>query len=273
MGLRMAVMLVLSGGLNESLKMIFHTPRPFWFDSRVQSLSQETSFGMPSGHSQNSASLWGMMAATAKRKWVTIGMFVLIFLIGVSRIYLGMHFLHDVLSGWLIAAILIWIYLRLEKPIIKWIAPKKLLIQIFYIFLFSILIILLGLGSKLSAANWQMPESWIETARLTGGAEPDPFKIEGFITLAGVAFGFLSGYAWLVKKYGTPQVKGSWLKRLLRYIEGIVGVIALYLGLSLLFKTESLVLEPILRFVRYAAIGLWVSALAPVLFKLQKLHK
>ena len=273
MGLRMAFMLVFSGEFNTYFKMLFHSPRPFWFDTEIRSLSQETSFGMPSGHSQNAASLWGMVAATAKKKWLTICILILIFLIGISRLYLAMHFTRDVLSGWLFGGLFVLLYLVLEKPVARWIAPKKLGVQIVIIFLVSILLIALGFASKQASAGWQMPTEWIETAALTGGATPDPFNLEGVFTLAGVAFGFMSGYAWLVKKYGQPKVEGSAMKRFLRFIVGIVGVFILYLGLKMIFPEEPLALGFALRYVRYTLIGFWVSALAPVLFIKLKLNK
>lgn len=273
MGLRMAFMLVLNGAFNSFFKMLFHSPRPFWFDSRVKALSQETSFGLPSGHSQNAASLWGMMAATAKKKWLTITVIIVVFLIGISRIYLGMHFTRDVLSGWLLGVLFICFYLLLEKPVAKWIAPKRLGVQVFYAFLFSILLVALGFAAKLATASWQMPAEWIETAQLTGGAIPDPFNIEGNITIAGVAFGFISGYAWLVKKYGLPKVEGSFSKRFFRYIVGLIGLLICYLGLKLVFPENPVWLGLILRYARYTIIGLWVSAIAPMVFKKLKLNK
>jgi len=110
-------------------------------------------------------------------------------------------------------------------------------------------------------------------AALTEGAVPDPFNIEGIITLGGVAFGFMSGYAVWVKKYGQPKALGSAVKRFARYLVGIVGVIALYLGLKMIFPEEPLALGYLLRFVRYTLIGLWVTYFAPLVFKKLKLEK
>lgn len=273
MGLRMAIMLVISGSVNYYFKMIFHSPRPFWYDARVKSYSLETSFGLPSGHSQNAASQFGIMAATIRNKGFTIAMLVVIFLVGLSRLYLGMHFLRDVLTGWLLGGLLLWLYMRLEKPAAKWLASKNLSQQILLSFIFGITLILLGFGSKALSASWQMPAEWINTAVLTGGAVPDPFNIEGIITLGAVAFGFLTGYSIWVNKFGAFKTQGSALKRFARYIVGIVGVIALYLGLKMIFPEEPLVLGYILRFVRYTLIGLWVTYFAPLLFKKLKLEK
>lgn len=273
MGIRLAFMLVISGSFNNYFKMLFHSPRPFWFDTRVKSYSMETGFGLPSGHSQNAASLFGMMAATLRKKGFTILVLVVIFLVGLSRLYLGMHFLRDVLSGWLLGAILVWLYMLAEKPVVKWLTTKNLTVQILLSFAFSIILILLGFGTKALSASWQMPVEWITNAAATGGAVPDPFNMEGTITLAGVAFGFMAGYAMWVKKFGQPKAMGSAVKRFLRYIVGIFGVVALYLGLKMIFPEEPLLLGFTLRFVRYTLIGLWVSYFAPLVFKKLKLEK
>lgn len=273
MGLRMAFMLVISGTINDFFKMLCHSPRPFWYDTRVKALSQETSFGLPSGHSQNSISLFGIMAATAKKKGATIFFAILIFLVGLSRIYLGMHFLRDVLSGWLIGIFLIVLYMTAEKPVGNWLAKKSLGVQILFSFLFSISLLILPAIAYATSINWQMPAEWIKTAALTGGAVPDPFKIEGDITLAGVAFGFTTGYACWLKKYGKPEVKGSALKRFARFFVGIIGVVIIYLGLKMVFPEEPLLLGYALRFVRYSLLSLWVSYFAPLLFKKMKLDR
>ncbi len=273
MGVRMAFMLVLSDTFNNFFKMLLHTPRPFWYDTRVKSFSQETAFGLPSGHSQNSASLWGIAAATLKKRWFTITAIVIIILIGLSRIYLGMHFLHDVLGGWLVACGLIFIYLKLEKPVARWIAPKKLGGQILYALFFSAVIATIYMAGQSLSSNFQIPAEWLDNAAKTGGATPNPFNVEGAFTLSGMAFGFISGYAWWVKKYGLPKVKGSWMKRFLRYLVGMVGLIAIYAGLKAVFPAEPLQIGYAFRFLRYALIGLWASAIAPCLFVKLKLDE
>jgi len=62
MGIRLGVGLMCSAALNGILKLTFHSPRPYWVDQRVRALSTESSFGMPSGHAQNSVVFWGLLA-------------------------------------------------------------------------------------------------------------------------------------------------------------------------------------------------------------------
>jgi hypothetical protein len=60
------------------------------------------------------------------------------------------------------------------------------------------------------------------------------------------------------------------MKRIIRFLIGMIVLVALYLGLKLIFPESPDWLGFTFRFVRYALIGLWVSALAPLLFK--KIH-
>jgi len=69
LGLRIGIMLMLTGWLNSLLKMVFLSPRPYWFDSRVTPHAAETSFGLPSGHSQNSAAVFGLLGISLRKRW------------------------------------------------------------------------------------------------------------------------------------------------------------------------------------------------------------
>jgi len=118
LGLRVGLLLMVSIGINNVLKIAIHSPRPYWIDDRVTAYLPETSFGIPSGHAQNSVVFWGTIALWAKRTWYWVLSIGVIFLIGFSRIYLGLHFFHDVLLGWLIGVLILTLYLWLEKPLV-----------------------------------------------------------------------------------------------------------------------------------------------------------
>jgi len=272
-GFRAGMMLIISGGLNSVFKMIFHTPRPFWVDASVQAYSSETSFGLPSGHSQNSAAIWGVIAATIRSKWAYVIAIILVFLIGLSRIYLGVHFLHDVLTGWLTGVLIILIYLKLELPIAQWLKGKSLGFHVLLSFLFAVSFIVLGVLARASAKNWTLPQEWINLAVAAGAEQPDPFNLEGVITIAGVAFGFTTGYAWWRHRYGVYEIKCSSIKRLARYAFGLLGIVALYFGLKIVFPEDPVLVGAVFRFIRYALIGLWVTMFAPLFFRLFHLDK
>jgi membrane-associated phospholipid phosphatase len=271
MGIRAGVMLIVSGGIKDFLKVILHTPRPYWVDTRVKAFSSETSFGMPSGHSQDAASIWGAIAFSQKRRWVTWIALLLIFLIGASRIYLGVHFLHDVLAGWLVGGLILWGYLSVEKKLATWISAKRLPVQILLAFTFSVALIGLGLLARVIVSGWQMPQEWINNALAASDVVPDPFNFEGVITLAAVAFGFLAGLAWWVNKYGFPKIETKGVMLVVRYLLGMVGLGILYIGLKVVLPEEPEILGYVLRFVRYGLVGFWVTAGAPLLFKKLKI--
>lgn len=272
-GFRAGMMLILSGGLNSVFKILFHTPRPFWVDSNVRAYSSETSFGMPSGHSQNSAAIWGIIAATIRSKWAYILAVVLVFFIGLSRIYLGVHFLHDVLTGWLAGILIILLYIKFEAPVSGWLKSKTFAFQILVSFLFGVSFILLGYLAQLSTSKWVLPTEWTTLALAAGAEAPDPFNLEGVITIAGVAFGFTAGFAWWRNKFGVYEIRCSSIKKLARYTFGLMGIVVLYFGLKLVFPEEPLLVGGTFRFIRYTLIGMWVTFIAPWFFRLLHLER
>jgi undecaprenyl-diphosphatase len=94
---------VLIAPLNTLFKMYFGRVRPDFAEggARLDSLS------FPSGHSSGIATLvtvalilaWPLLAARARRWALAVGV-VLVLLVGLTRIWLGVHFLSDVVGGW-----------------------------------------------------------------------------------------------------------------------------------------------------------------------------
>jgi membrane-associated phospholipid phosphatase len=99
------LVIAVPGGMlfNVLIKYIIHRPRPF-FDNPLLTL---TGYSFPSGHAMASTVLYGMLAAFAvrtstdwQRRVVAVFMALsLIALVCFSLIYLGVHYLSDVLAG------------------------------------------------------------------------------------------------------------------------------------------------------------------------------
>ena len=109
--------------LNQILKRILQRPRPTEFR-----IIEETGYSFPSGHSMVSMAFYGYLIYLSLRyiknkyvKWsLTVLLSILIGTIGISRIYLGVHYTSDVLGGFLIALAYLIIYIMVvNKFIIK----------------------------------------------------------------------------------------------------------------------------------------------------------
>jgi membrane-associated phospholipid phosphatase len=72
-GLRVGIILLLCTSVNDTLKLAFHGPRPYWYSANVIAYARETSFGVPSGHAQIAIGVWGMLAIHSRKWWECSG--------------------------------------------------------------------------------------------------------------------------------------------------------------------------------------------------------
>ena len=276
LGLRVGVILLVGSSLNDMLKLAFHGPRPYWFSTQIKSFASETAFGLPSGHSNAAVGVWGMLASQIKKRWAWGVAIFLILMIGISRMYLGVHFPTDVFLGWLVGAVILWLVLRLWDPAAAWLKKLNLAKQVLVIFGFTLLLIALALipYMSLKASGWQVPADWLQNAfqNLPDGEAPNPTSLAGLFSTTGTLFGLGAGLAWLNMRGGYDAHGKSW-QRFLRYVVGVVGVMAIRYGLKYIFPAGETWLGFIFQYIRYAAIGAWVSAGAPLLFFALKLAK
>lgn len=109
--------------INQVLKFIVKRPRP-----SDLFLIVETGYSFPSGHSMVSLSFYGLLIYFIykyfKNKKLKIFLITLlsliIVLIGVSRVYLGVHFVSDVISGFLLSLSYLIIFIKvINKFILK----------------------------------------------------------------------------------------------------------------------------------------------------------
>ena len=107
--------------LNQIIKFIMQRPRPTEFR-----IIEETGYSFPSGHSMVSLAFYGYLVYLIykyinnkhlKRTLIII-LSVLICVIGVSRIYLGVHYTSDVLGGFLISFAYLIIYIELVNKFV-----------------------------------------------------------------------------------------------------------------------------------------------------------
>ena len=120
--------IVLGVIINPLIKNIFWRRRPYFdhetikcyrpldkshdlYDINAQGLS------FPSGHSTNATAAYGTIALGARKKWVTVLCCIIIFLIGFSRVAVGVHYPTDVLTGWLSGLLCLWLIVFIRRRI------------------------------------------------------------------------------------------------------------------------------------------------------------
>jgi len=260
LGMRTLLFLIAIDVVVASFKLLFHQPRPYWIGG-VRELSEEASYGIPSSHASDSLAVGGYLAHRANKAWFRVLIGIILFFIGVSRLYLGVHFLHDVLFGWLIGGIILWMAIRQADQIANWARSKTLSTQIGTGFAISVGIILLGILIRSLVAGTPDPVSWSSYAT-------EARSITHSFTLAGALFGSIAGYA-LMRGNGRFRPADNWTKRISGYLVGIIGVLLLYFGLDIAFSlitSDETILGYALRYIRYASATFWMTFGAPWVF-------
>ena len=259
-GVRTLLILIYADFVGAAFKLLFHQPRPYWLGN-VKELTVEPSYGIPSTHASDSIAVGGYFITRTKEIWLRILISAIILLIGISRLYLGAHFPHDVLFGWFVGLVVLWAVAKWGEQVRNWLKSKSLSFQIGLGLIDSLLIILIGLLIRLIISGTADPVSW-------SSFTTDSRSITHFFTLGGALFGTVTGYA-LMRQFARFESSGIWVKRVTRYGVGIIGLLLLYYGLDTLFAAfapDETVLGYALRYIRYSIATLWATFLAPWLF-------
>ena len=119
-GLWISINLGLSALVNFLLKQVLQRPRPV--EHRI---IDESGYSLPSGHSMVSMAFYGFLIylihKNVKNQYLKISLIILLFLliisIGISRIYLGVHYTSDVLTGFLVAISYLILFVHAIKRI------------------------------------------------------------------------------------------------------------------------------------------------------------
>jgi len=263
-GFRLGILMLLSAWINTILKSTFKQPRPFSFDPSL-GLAYEGSYGAPSGHAQYSFCFWVPIAAwlaggkPGRRRareravvWAAAIFFVL--LIGFTRLYLGVHFPTDLLAGWGVGAIILFLMYGLSLLFDKHFFNKHLIDQT------RSQNILAALAALIMISIYP-----------------------GDRTIPAIFLGFCIGYNIMKNKFpfcGQSEIKEKKLFVMLsRCVTGLAGLVVIYFVLKLLlpgeeslfsyipFWSQSSPFYELGRFIRYGLLGLWASAGAPMFFQ------
>lgn len=268
LGMRLLLVLLITDVFGSLLKQLFHQPRPYWLGG-VKVLAEESSYGVPSTHASNSLALWVYLAWKEKRGWLWGLATLLILVIGWSRLYLGVHFPHDVVVGWLLGSVVVYAFTRLEARFSTWARESSSTTLLLVGLAGSASILLLGWLVLAAIAGSPDPERWRSFATLA--RQPDHY-----FTLSGFLFGSVSGYVLMTRQIPFKPATG-WRMRGASYLLGIAILLLIYLGLDAAFALLAADDTPLgytLRFIRYSTVAFWATYLAPWVFiKLKWVNK
>lgn len=236
-GMRLAILFLLSAFVNVLAKELAGQPRPFAYDLRVEQLVDAGPYGIPSGHTQSAVVVWGWLAFSFRRRWLWVLAAALMVLVPVSRVYLGVHFPTDLVGGYVLGAVVLVAFVRWWPEVEGWLCRLTLVARLAVVTAVPLVAVLLRTSDDGAA---------------TGGA------------LLGMSVGFV-----LERELIGYEAGGGLRRRALRLLPGFAVLVGLWAGLRVVFAG----LEPVLalRLVRYALVGLWGALGAPWLFVVMRL--
>lgn len=147
-GLKLFTILLLSTFAVHQLKSLFAIPRPFHLIPHL-AVIKVSGCSFPSGGATNSMLLSCLLLTYGKIRFKWLIALLFIFLISLSRIYLGVHFPLDVLGGWVLGFLLWALFIYATPPTEKWLKKQSPLV----LFLLSQLIPLCLFLSTPSMSN------------------------------------------------------------------------------------------------------------------------
>lgn len=119
-GLCCALNLGLVVVLNQALKFVIQRPRPDGFR-----LAEVGGYSFPSGHSMAAMAFFGLLVwivwhyeRDRRMRWgLVVALSFVIVMVGLSRVYLGVHYASDVVAGFCVSLIWLAVYTRLAVPL------------------------------------------------------------------------------------------------------------------------------------------------------------
>jgi undecaprenyl-diphosphatase len=120
-GLAGALTILLASILNSALKLTIARERP----DLLEPIIVEHGFSFPSGHSALGMVAYGVLAVLVGRSRlpararvaIVIALGVVVGLIGISRIWLGVHYPTDVLAGWIAGGVIVLVYAAVTRRV------------------------------------------------------------------------------------------------------------------------------------------------------------
>jgi membrane-associated phospholipid phosphatase len=267
-GVRLATLFGLNSGLNEAFKLACHLPRPYWVSDAVTGYSAHSSFGFPSGAAMTGAAMYGYIVIVVRRWWVVLVCIALFLTTSFARIFAGIHFVLDILGGWILGFLLLAIFLlampRAEAYAARLSRPARVALFVAV----AAVPILLVIPAYLSLTGWQLPEVWAALALQQTGTAIHPVQIQYAYGASGTIFGSLIGYEFLRSCGGWSPPPGM-KQRAMIMVPGTISVLLINAGIPTAWKILGLtaVVPQLAAFLSLAGVTFWLMACVPFLAK------
>ncbi len=234
--------------INTGIKEFVKAPRPIG-TTGLESLrvSTATGYSFPSGHTQTATTFWTSLIIIFRKKWIHILGSVMILGVGLSRLYLGVHWPIDVICGWIFGILFTVLFSKIFDIVDKN-KNYKLLPLVLIPFIIFIFIV--------------KSESYIKMFGLLVG-----FVLGYIIEDKFIKFKTIDDYKKEVNFSSKVDTNKDYIvKNAYRFILGIFTLLAVYLILNYIIPEYM-----IFNFIRYLIISLYAVAGVPALFKISKL--
>lgn len=200
--------------VSQFMKILCRIPRPWVLDPNFTILEQAreaaSGYSFPSGHTQSAVGTLGAIARCTKKRWISIMCIVLAALVGISRMYIGVHTPADVLVGAAMSVVFIFALYPLMLGKADWtqiVLAGVSLLSIAYLCFMTL---------------FPFP------------ADTDPHNLESAVknayTLLGATVGLCLVYP-LEKRFVRFEEKASFFGQVLKFVLGLAVVLAVKEGM------------------------------------------
>jgi len=265
-GVRLAVMVGITAGLNEALKLAWHLPRPYWITPEIRAFTSHPSFGFPSGAAMYGAVIYGYIASVIQRWWAVTACAFLLVVTCLVRVFAGAHFALDVIGGLLFGFLLLLLFFLAVPRAERYAGGLSRGGRYTGIIILSLLPVLVAAPAYLPLAGWQLPESWVVTAHLQIASTIDPVSLLYSWGAAGIILGSLAGYEILLSQGGWAPPAEPCRKGMV-VLAGTVSVLMLNAVIVMIRSVPDLdtPFDQAARVLSMALVLFWLTACIPLI--------